>query len=33
VITPTESLDSIGGLEALKGWLLQRREAFTKRVS
>jgi hypothetical protein len=32
VITPTESLDSIGGLDALKAWLLQRREAFTKRA-
>ena len=32
VITTTESLASIGGLEALKGWLLQRREAFTKRA-
>lgn len=32
VITTTESLASIGGLEALKAWLLQRREAFTKRA-
>ena len=32
VITPTESLDSIGGLDRLKAWLLQRREAFTKRA-
>ena len=32
VITSTESLDSIGGLDRLKGWLLQRREAFTKRA-
>jgi hypothetical protein len=32
VITTTESLASIGGLEALKVWLLQRREAFTKRA-
>jgi len=32
VITTTASLDSIGGLDALKAWLLQRREAFTKRA-
>jgi len=32
VITTTESLDSIGGLDRLKGWLLQRHEAFTKRA-
>ncbi len=32
VITTTESLDSIGGLDRLKCWLLQRREAFTKRA-
>ncbi|MDF1862598.1 MAG: AAA family ATPase [Verrucomicrobiales bacterium] len=32
VIETTESLDSIGGLEALKHWLLQRCEAFTERA-
>lgn len=32
VVTTTASLASIGGLEALKAWLLQRREAFTKRA-
>ena len=32
VITTTASLDSIGGLDALKAWLLKRREAFTKRA-
>jgi len=32
VIETTESLASIGGLDALKAWLLQRREAFTKRA-
>lgn len=32
VVETTESLASIGGLDALKGWLLQRREAFTKRA-
>jgi len=32
VVETTESLASIGGLDALKAWLLQRREAFTKRA-
>jgi hypothetical protein len=32
VVETTESLASIGGLDALKSWLLQRREAFTKRA-
>ncbi len=32
VITTTASLDSIGGLDRLKGWLRQRHEAFTKRA-
>jgi hypothetical protein len=32
VIDATESLASIGGLTALKEWLLQRREAFTHRA-
>jgi hypothetical protein len=32
VIETTESLDSIGGLEALKAWLIQRGEAFTQRA-
>lgn len=32
VIETTESLDSIGGLDALKAWLLQRCEAFTQRA-
>ena len=32
VIDTTESLDSIGGLDALKAWLIQRCEAFTQRA-
>ncbi|HRQ87558.1 MAG TPA: AAA family ATPase, partial [Bacteroidia bacterium] len=32
VIDTDASLESIGGLDALKGWLLQRREAFTGRA-
>ena len=32
VIETTESLDSIGGLDALKSWLTQRCEAFTQRA-
>src|SRR5690606_37131811 len=32
VIETTESLDSIGGLEALKAWLIQRGAAFTPRA-
>ncbi|MCB1089723.1 MAG: ATPase, partial [Verrucomicrobiae bacterium] len=32
VIETKESLDSIGGLDALKGWLLQRCEAFTQKA-
>jgi len=32
VIETTESLDSIGGLEALKTWLIQRGEAITQRA-
>src|SRR5690606_19652908 len=32
VIETTESLDSIGGLEALKAWLIQRGEAITQRA-
>ncbi|MAS93093.1 MAG: hypothetical protein CMO55_07840 [Verrucomicrobiales bacterium] len=32
VIETTESLDSIGGLDALKDWLTQRCEAFTQRA-
>lgn len=32
VIETSESLESIGGLTALKEWLLQRREAFTRRA-
>lgn len=32
VIETTESLDSIGGLEALKTWLIQRSEAITQRA-
>jgi len=32
VVDRAESLDAIGGLEALKAWLLQRREAFTRRA-
>jgi SpoVK/Ycf46/Vps4 family AAA+-type ATPase len=32
IIETTESLDSIGGLELLKEWLLQRKDAFSKRA-
>lgn len=32
VIETAESLDSIGGLEALKVWLVQRREVFTRKA-
>jgi AAA+ superfamily predicted ATPase len=32
VIETTETLDSIGGLDALKAWLVQRCEAFTQRA-
>ncbi|MCB1065971.1 MAG: AAA family ATPase, partial [Verrucomicrobiae bacterium] len=32
VIETTESLASIGGLDALKAWLIQRSEAFTQRA-
>jgi len=32
VIDSTETLDAIGGLDALKDWLLKRREAFTQRA-
>jgi len=32
VIDSTESLNSIGGLDALKDWLQQRREAFSQRA-
>ena len=32
VIDSTETLDAIGGLDALKDWLLQRRQAFTQRA-
>jgi ATP-dependent 26S proteasome regulatory subunit len=33
LIEAQESLDSIGGLNALKDWLLKRREAFTRRAT
>ena len=32
IIDTTESLDSIGGLDLLKEWLLQRKDAFSKRA-
>ena len=32
IIETTESLDSIGGLDVLKDWLLKRRHAFSKRA-
>lgn len=32
IIESRESLDDIGGLDVLKGWLLQRRNAFSKRA-
>lgn len=32
IIEPKESLDTIGGLDALKDWLRQRRQAFSRRA-
>ncbi|MGZ4961691.1 MAG: AAA family ATPase [Limisphaerales bacterium] len=32
IIKTTESLDSVGGLDLLKSWLLQRKDAFSKRA-
>lgn len=32
IIEPTESLDDIGGLDQLKGWLLTRKDAFSERA-
>ena len=32
LVETNESLDSIGGLDLLKGWLLQRKDAFSKRA-
>lgn len=32
IVNTSESLDSIGGLDVLKDWLLQRREAFSERA-
>jgi hypothetical protein len=32
VVDATPDLDAIGGLDALKGWLRQRRQAFTRRA-
>ena len=32
VVTVRETLDSIGGLDVLKGWLLKRRDAFSQRA-
>jgi SpoVK/Ycf46/Vps4 family AAA+-type ATPase len=33
IINTTESLESIGGLDLLKDWLLQRKDAFSKRAA
>ena len=33
IIEARESLDSIGGLNVLKDWLLKRRNAFTQRAA
>ena len=33
IVNTSESLDSVGGLDVLKDWLLQRREAFSERAA